>query len=1092
MISAGRTHPTSAPRPGRTVRLQVLRRRERSALEVGCAIRGVIGVGESRRGCGRTHVRPRKLQGFPTGDHDRPRRRAEPGGTAPGTRAASRRVRGRSRRCARAGTTILVVGEAGVGKSMLLRELTRAAAAGHRPARAGDELEQEFPYGVVRQLLEPLSRTLQRRLGRPRRARPLGLRSRAAGRRRRVVRPSAGAVLARGQPRRSGSARCAGRRRRPPRRRALPALPALPRPPARRPSGRPGARDPARCRRSSTGRRWRTCSTTRSSARSPSTASRSRRRPPISSRRGPRPRTPRGRLPCADRRQPADAARAGGRGARHRRRRRSCAPSGVRPIGQRVRRSLSGAPAGRSALAQAVSVLGDDTPRRRGRRVRRRGGARRGGRRAAAGEHARGGPGRAALRPPARAHVRLPAALARRARRAHLRAATALHERGADRRAGRRPPAARRADRARRGRPASSRPRRSARWSRRAGHAASLLARAIEEPAADDAQRARRLARLGDARPRTPACRTRWHYERAPALAPSRRDHAPVLGRARDGGRDRGRLRGAHRAAAGRADASAGRAARRGAVHGLARGARPPRRHGPGAPDGGLLAGTIAYELAHAQRARRPVAALAGPVQHGVPPLDLSTTGAYGYGIWAQLLWSASATRRPSSTARSSSAAAPARSSSTRSRSCCGRGAPAQRRAAGGGGRRAAVAGAVRAPVLAVRERRVDAVPGRDPARAGARGGGRRGARRRLEPSRRSRSRCSRAHARARVLLAQRRPEQALAAALAVGSRAPRRSATTPSSSRWRRTAALAPPHASPPERAAARAAEHVRAFGRARGDGDAPITYAFVTRSTDALEAAARSSSRSSAPARCSRSGGPSGSAGRPPRRGSRCGRRWSSRPRPARAGWSTRRWTSSRPPARAAQARRARRAPADRGRGAGRAAGGRRREQPRDRPGALRDAQDRRDAPERRLPQARHLHAGSAGPEAGLKVPPGAERSWPVAFAVRPSSAAIPCARPARSRRGRSRGAGARGARAARRGRGCAARRRRGRGVLGEAVLDRLGDHAAQLERLVARHGGRVGAEADASGSSFGPAGRTSRAALPGRRRRRPAGSP
>jgi type II secretory pathway predicted ATPase ExeA len=60
-----------------------------------------------------------------------------------------------------AGTTILVVGEAGVGKSMLLRELTRAAATATVLRARGDELEQDFPYGVVRQLLEPLTRTLQ-------------------------------------------------------------------------------------------------------------------------------------------------------------------------------------------------------------------------------------------------------------------------------------------------------------------------------------------------------------------------------------------------------------------------------------------------------------------------------------------------------------------------------------------------------------------------------------------------------------------------------------------------------------------------------------------------------------------------------------------------------------------------------------------------------------------------------------------------------------------------------------------------------------------------------------------------------------------
>src|SRR5215217_7077755 len=57
------------------------------------------------------------------------------------------------------GTTVLVVGEAGVGKSLLLRELLRSVNGLSVLRARGDELEQEFPYGVVRQLLEPLLRT---------------------------------------------------------------------------------------------------------------------------------------------------------------------------------------------------------------------------------------------------------------------------------------------------------------------------------------------------------------------------------------------------------------------------------------------------------------------------------------------------------------------------------------------------------------------------------------------------------------------------------------------------------------------------------------------------------------------------------------------------------------------------------------------------------------------------------------------------------------------------------------------------------------------------------------------------------------------
>ena len=54
---------------------------------------------------------------------------------------------------------MLVVGEAGVGKSLLLRELLRSVSALSVLRARGDELEQEFPFGVVRQLLEPVLRT---------------------------------------------------------------------------------------------------------------------------------------------------------------------------------------------------------------------------------------------------------------------------------------------------------------------------------------------------------------------------------------------------------------------------------------------------------------------------------------------------------------------------------------------------------------------------------------------------------------------------------------------------------------------------------------------------------------------------------------------------------------------------------------------------------------------------------------------------------------------------------------------------------------------------------------------------------------------
>lgn len=60
-----------------------------------------------------------------------------------------------------AGTTVLVVGEAGVGKTVLMGRLTDRASADFTVLRArGDELEQDYPYGVVRQLLEPALRAV--------------------------------------------------------------------------------------------------------------------------------------------------------------------------------------------------------------------------------------------------------------------------------------------------------------------------------------------------------------------------------------------------------------------------------------------------------------------------------------------------------------------------------------------------------------------------------------------------------------------------------------------------------------------------------------------------------------------------------------------------------------------------------------------------------------------------------------------------------------------------------------------------------------------------------------------------------------------
>jgi hypothetical protein len=56
------------------------------------------------------------------------------------------------------GTTVVVEGSAGTGKSSLLSAAVRAATAdGLQVLRArGGELEQEYAYGMIRQMFEPL------------------------------------------------------------------------------------------------------------------------------------------------------------------------------------------------------------------------------------------------------------------------------------------------------------------------------------------------------------------------------------------------------------------------------------------------------------------------------------------------------------------------------------------------------------------------------------------------------------------------------------------------------------------------------------------------------------------------------------------------------------------------------------------------------------------------------------------------------------------------------------------------------------------------------------------------------------------------
>ena len=55
-----------------------------------------------------------------------------------------------------AGGAVLVEGPAGIGKSSLLAAARDAAGDMRVVSGRGGELEREFPFGVVRQLLEPV------------------------------------------------------------------------------------------------------------------------------------------------------------------------------------------------------------------------------------------------------------------------------------------------------------------------------------------------------------------------------------------------------------------------------------------------------------------------------------------------------------------------------------------------------------------------------------------------------------------------------------------------------------------------------------------------------------------------------------------------------------------------------------------------------------------------------------------------------------------------------------------------------------------------------------------------------------------------
>ena len=232
--------------------------------------------------------------------------------------------------------------------------------------------------------------------------------------------------------------------------------------------------------------------------------------------------------------------------------------------------------------------------------------------------------------------------------------------------------------------------------------------------------------------------------------------------------------------------------------------------------------------------------------------------------------------------------------------------------------------------------------------------------------------------ARARVLLAQRRPKEALAAAVALGERVADTVSDNAVLLPWRRTAALAAGALGSAEAVSfARGAARLRAGVRVAGGDRRRADHARVRAALGGGARGGRGGRASDRPR--PRAAGPG--AGRAGRRRSRRGARAAAAgdgARLGRGGAGAGRRGAGRARRRrraAAQARRARGASADGGRGARRPAGGRRREQSRDRAGAVRDAQDRRDAPLERLPQARHLLAGSAGREARLKVPARAE---------------------------------------------------------------------------------------------------------------------
>jgi DNA-binding CsgD family transcriptional regulator len=505
---------------------------------------------------------------------------------------------------------------------------------------------------------------------------------------------------------------------------------------------------------------------------------------------------------------------------------------GVRPIGQRVRRSLNGAPPGALRLAQAVSVLGDDTSVAEAV--------------AFAGVDEPAAAVDALLRanvleedhgwlrfvhPLVRTSVyRLLSPVERAA--THLRAATALHERGVTGEQ----VAAHLLHAGPTGHAWAARELEEA--AERAlelgapDSAASLLARAIDEPAADAAQLARRLARLGDAASHAGLPDALSHYERALAIAPTRPialQYAGALGMAGETARSFEVLSGlageptpeqqaALHAAALFTDSPAARAFRDSMV-GLE-------------PTEPLLAGTVAYELAI-----RNVPAPELALRFCGAPLDLSTTGAWGYGIWALLLLERFSEARTEldravelgrrTGALVTYALALVLRAGLHLRSGALQAAEADalqslelsQHPSWRFGNAASMQFLVeilleqgRLEEAAEAAATIDAVP-QIAVDALAR------------------------QARARVLLAQRRPEEALAAARAAGERAAATLTDNAVLVPWRRTAALASGSLELAEEQLTLA----RAFGAPAAIGDALITRAFVSRSVEGLDEAAQ-----------------------------------------------------------------------------------------------------------------------------------------------------------------------------------------------------------------------------------------------------------